>query len=258
MALALAGLVTAGVALALRTGLDASDRIRERSDVHAEARAALEVLAADLAAAYLSGVNTQQTLFQAEPAASVPSGEAFLSFTTLSYRRNWGNVMAMQEPRSDAVRVDYALQPSPDGAGPALLARRERWLTETGPGVTEVVCEGVTGIRLRFSDGTDLQEAWSAEAEENPPLAVSPSEEAGLGSSVRRLPRVVEITLLLASRSGAGEGPQRVYRTAVHVRADGTAPFETEVVAPPDPGGTGAPGGDGGTGGGNGGTVGPG
>src|SRR5690348_5894604 len=59
VALVLAAVVIAGVAMALRTGLDASDRIRERADAHGEARAALGVLAADVSAAFLSGANTE-------------------------------------------------------------------------------------------------------------------------------------------------------------------------------------------------------
>ncbi|HTE16824.1 MAG TPA: prepilin-type N-terminal cleavage/methylation domain-containing protein, partial [Armatimonadota bacterium] len=174
VALVLTGLLTAGVAMALRTGLDASERVRERSDAHAEARAAFEVLAADLGSAYLSGANTEETLFKAEPAAEVPAGDPFLSFTTLSYRRSHRAAGEGPAPRSDAVRVEYALQPSENEPGRGVLVRRERWLTETGAGVTEVVCEGVAGIRMRFSNGGEMQDGWSADAAENAPLSVTP------------------------------------------------------------------------------------
>jgi hypothetical protein len=48
----------------------------------------------------------------------------------------------------------------------------------------------------------------------------------------------VEITLLLTA--GTENAPPRVYRTVAHVRADGIAPFETEVVPPADEGGGGS------------------
>ena len=236
VALVLTGLVTAGVAMALRTGLDASERARERAAAHAEARAAFEILAADLGSAYLSGVNTEETLFRAEPVEAVRPGEPFLSLTTLSYRRNRGPRDVGIEPRSDAVRVEYALQPADEEPGRMVLVRRERWLTETGPGLAEVVCEGVSDLRLRYSDGGEMEPGWSADAQENLPLTVTPDEEAGLAPLTRKLPRMVEITLLLSAGGDAENVPQRVYRTVVHVRSDGVAPFETEVVPPADEG----------------------
>jgi prepilin-type N-terminal cleavage/methylation domain-containing protein len=235
VALALTGLVTAGVAFALRTSLDASDRIRERSDTHAEGRAALDQLAADLASAYLSGVNREQTLFRAEPSATVPPGEPFLTLTTLSYR---GSRAASPdgEPRSDALHVEYALQPSPDEGTPgSILTRREKWLTESGPGVTETVCGRVAGLRLRFLDGDDFQEDWDAGPETDAKLQVYDGEEEPSRVSTRKLPKAVEVVLLLAPSGEAARDKPRVYRTLVPLRADGTVPFESEVVPPPDP-----------------------
>jgi prepilin-type N-terminal cleavage/methylation domain-containing protein len=237
IALALGGLVTAGVAMALRTGLDASARIRERADAHAEARAALDAIAGDLAAAYLSGVNTEETYFTAQPPELTPPGEPFLSFTTLSYRRNRGAAREAGELRTDAVQVEYALEPAPDGSDTRILARRERWLTETGPGEADVVCARVETLRLRFLGRSDFDEGWSAGAEENMPLSATPDEDPGPPPQ-RELPRAVEVTLLLAPAPGGAETEKpRVYRTVVPIRADGPPPFEVEIVPPPEPAG---------------------
>lgn len=243
VALMLVGLLVSGVGLALRTGLDASDRIRRGSDAHSEARAALDVLSADLGSAFLSGVNTEETLFSAEPPAE--AGEApFLRFTTLSYRRSSARAVPRQESRSDAVRVDYALAPAPDGT--ATLVRRERWLTESGAGEVMEVCSGVSGLQLLYFDGGEPQENWGAEAEAGPPLRVREGEEVP-GAASRSLPRAVEVTLLLAPPGSRPEDPRRAYKTTILLSANGVPPFETEVIPAPQPGapqeGTPGPGG---------------
>src|SRR5207248_1862389 len=133
----------------------------------------------DLASAFLSGPNTQYTLFTAKTPDSVAAGEPFLSFSTLSYRRSSPESASLSAsprqsrpprpgalpPRSDAVRVEYLLQPPQSGADTGgTLLRRERWLTETGPGETDIVCGRVAQIRLRFSgSGEEAQDGWSAE-----------------------------------------------------------------------------------------------
>jgi type II secretion system protein J len=231
VALVLTALVTVGISMALRTGLDASDRIRERSDAHAEARSALHTLATDLRAAFLSGVNTEETYFTAEAAAP---GASFLRFTTLSYRRSGGSTPAAGGPRSDAVQVEYSLQPSPSG-GPSTLIRRERWLTEMGQGERETVCDRVASLRLRYLADDGSQDAWRADPEENPPLTVYKGEE--VSTPRRKLPRGVEITLLLSPPAGAFDGARpRAYRTVVPVQADTPVRFEPEVVPRPSPG----------------------
>jgi general secretion pathway protein J len=232
VALMLVGILVSGVGMALRTGLDASDRIRQRSDVHAEARGALDLLAADLGAAFLSGANTEETLFSAEPAAD--AGDApFLRFTTLSYRRSSAEAAARQESRSDAVRVDYSLVRTP--AGLATLVRRERWLTENGPGEVTEVCAGVVGLQLLYFDGGEPQEDWGADAEASPPIRVKEGEEVP-GASSRTLPRAVEVTLLLSPAGSRAEDKQRAYKTTILLSANGVAPFETEVTPAPQPG----------------------
>lgn len=235
VAMVLGGIVMAGVAMALRTGLDAQERIEERSDRHSEARALVDVLAADLSSAYLSRVNTEHTYFTASPAESTPSGEPFLSFTTLSYRRGRPLPDTDASPRSDAVQVDYLLQPHPAGEpGRIALARRERWLTETGPGVTEIVSTELVGLRLGFSDGAGFQEEWSAGAETSPAITSYEDEGEPPAPSERELPRAVQVTLLLPPPSGMDEEQSpRSYQTVVLVHADGTGPFETQVVPRP-------------------------
>lgn len=235
IALMLTAVVVAGVSLALRTGLEASDRIRERSDAHAEARAALEVITTDLRAAYLSGVNLEETYFTGKQPNAVSTGNSFLRFTTLSYRRGRGSTAATSEPRSDTLQVEYSLEPSPQGEGPSTLKRQERWTTETGPGETMTVCERVAYLRLRFLGRSDYQEGWSADPDENPHLTVYTGEDNSVPS--RELPRAVEITLLLAPSPGAPDGVKpRAYRTLVPLEADGVMPFEPETVPPPTPG----------------------
>lgn len=242
VSLLLVGVLAAGIGLALRTGLEASDRIRERTEVHSEARAALDLLAADLGAAFLSGVNPEETLFTAEPPEPSEQWSSFLTFTTLSYRHA-GSAAAGQEARSDAVRVEYALRARPDGT--ADLMRRERWLTETGSGEGAVVCERVAALQLKYLGSRGDQVSWSAEAEADPPLQVQ--DESELGSPVNRsLPRAVEVTLLLAPRPDHDRDKPRAYKTLIQLGADGVAPFETEVVPPAEPG-TQPSNGDGGT-----------
>ncbi|MFN3651208.1 MAG: type II secretion system protein GspJ [Armatimonadota bacterium] len=239
VALVLAGIITAGVALALRTGLDASARIQERADSHAEARAVLEELRADLTAAYLSGANTQRTQFVALPPESAAAGEPFLSFSTLSYRSSHGP--GARPPRQDAVLVEYRLEAPPRPAaeedGRQVLIRRETWPTERGEGRRDVVCDRVAGLRLRYFDGTEFQEGWSADPEADPPLTVEEGESYP-EPSARELPRAVEITLLLHS-SGTADAPRppRTYRTVVSLGAQAALPFETEVIPPPEPAG---------------------
>lgn len=233
VALTLSGLITAGVAFALRTSLDASARIRERADTHAEGRAALGQLTADLSGAYLSGVNTEKTLFVARSSSEVSPGEPFLSFTALSGRRS--RSAAPDTPHADLVRVEYALQPpSGDGAPGAALVRRERWLTESGPGMTDVVCERVMALHLRYLDGSDFQEEWDASPETDQKLRVVDGEEEPSSPSSRKLPRAVEVVLLLAPVGETARDKPRVYKTLAPLRADGVFPFETEVD-PPQP-----------------------
>ena len=232
IALVIGGLVTLGVSLALRTGLDAQQRLRERADAHAEARAVMERLTADLSAAFLSGVNTAETSFTAEPAETVEPGEPFLSFTTLSYRRSVHAGMSRGVgARSDTVQVDYALEPVLEGEREtAALIRRERWATERGDGEPEVLCERIGQLRLRFMGDGEWERGWDAGAERNPPLAITEGEEPVPEPSRRRLPRAVEVTLLLAPASNEStERLSRLYRTVVLVGADGVAPFETQV-----------------------------
>jgi prepilin-type N-terminal cleavage/methylation domain-containing protein len=232
--LVLAGIVTAGVALALRTGLDASERMRERAEAHDEARGALDVLTADFSAAYLSAANTEETLFVGDAPEGVPPGQPFLSLTTLSYRS--GRPSAGREmARSDAVRVEYSLEPSKDGSPGARLVRRERWLTGTEPGEPEVVCERVAGLALGYSDGGEFQESWSADAEKNPRLRVMDGEETET-TSTRKLPRAVQVTLLLLPRARDAEKTlPRAYKTEVLMGCEDAAPFQPEVVFPPPP-----------------------
>jgi prepilin-type N-terminal cleavage/methylation domain-containing protein len=231
VALVLTGLVTAGIAMALRTGLDASQRIQERATTHAEARAALDVLAADLAAAYLSGVNTEETYFSAMPPEQAGT-EPFLRLTTLSYRRSRGTAAEAEGVRSDAVQVQYALEPREDGR--LRLVRGERWLTETGDGETDIVCDGIASLRLRYLGGSEAgEDGWSADPDENPPLQFYEDEEEPEGA-VRELPRVVEITLILAPGPDAAESEKpRAYKTLVQLRGGGVPPFEPQRVPRP-------------------------
>jgi len=232
VSLLLTGMLAAGIGLALRTGLEASDRIRERTEIHAEARGALDLLASDLTAAFLSGVNTEETLFSAQPPEVSDQWKPFLRFTTLNYRRT-GTAAAQQEARSDAVRVEYALRPRPDGT--ADLMRQERWLTETQPGEAVVVCERVGALQLQYRGKGSAEPSWSADSEADPPLKVEDKSQSG-GSSERTLPRAVEVTLLLAPRNDRERDKPRAYKTLIQLGATGVAPFETEVVPPADPG----------------------
>jgi prepilin-type N-terminal cleavage/methylation domain-containing protein len=240
VSLTLVGLLAAGIGLALRTGLDASARLRERSAFHAEARAAVDVLATDLGAAFLSGANPEETLFTAVPPGQAGTGQPFLRLTTLSYRRSRASRPAGDEARSDAVRVDYRLEPNP--AGGYDLVRAERWLTEIGPGENAVVCSGIADLQLLYLDDSEPQEAWMAEAEANPPLWVQEGEE--VPSPPRRsLPRAVQLTLLLGdpgqnspavNSADPGRNPLlRAYQTTVLISANGAAPFETQVTPHP-------------------------
>ncbi len=235
VALVLGGIVMAGIAMALRTGLDAQERIQDRSDRHAEARAVADVLTTDLSSAFLSRQNTEQTHFTASPSEASPPGEPFLSFTTLSYRRGRPLPDTDSSPRSDAVQVDYLLQPHPAGEPDRVaLVRRERWLTETGPGVMEILSTDLVGLRLGYSDGTGFQEEWSADAETNPALTSYEDEGVPPAPAERELPRAVQVTLLLPPTSGIGEEQSpRAYQTVILVHADGTAPFETQLVPRP-------------------------
>ena len=234
IALVLTALVMAAISMALRTGLDASDRIRERSDSHAEARAALEMLAEDLRAAYLSGVNTEETYFTARPVEGVRPGDSFLRFSALSYRRSRSSGASSREPQSDTLQLEYSLRPSPRRDGPSTLVRQERWPTETGDGETTILCERVASLRLRYLDRNDYESDWSADAAENPRLTVYTGEDNSVPQ--RDLPRAVEITLLLSPPPGAPDGEKpRAYRTVVPIETDGVTPFEPEVVPPPPP-----------------------
>lgn len=245
VSLLLVGMIAAGIGLALRTGLDASDRIRERMEIHAEGRGALDLLASDLSAAFLSPVNPEKTLFSAQPPEVSDRWAPFLRFTTLNYRRT-GTPAAQQEARSDAVRVEYALQPRPDGT--ANLMRQERWLTEAQPGAAVVVCERVGALQLQYRGKRGAEASWSADSEADPPLQVEDASQLERAAE-RTLPRAVEITLLLAPRTDRERDKPRAYKTLIQVGATGVAPFETEVVPPADPGtdpaasGTGGPGG---------------
>jgi len=246
VSLLLVGMLAASIGLALRTGLDASDRIRERTEVHAEARGALDLLASDLSAAFLSGVNPEETLFSAQPPEVSDHWAPFLRFTTLNYRRS-GTPNAQPEARSDAVRVEYALRPRPDGT--ADLLRQEQWLTETKPGEPVVVCERVGALQLQYRGDGGGEDGWSADSEADPPIRVEDASQVG-SKSDRTLPLAVEVTLLLAPRPERERDKPRAYKTLIQLGATGVAPFETEVVPPADPGGDpGANPGDGGTGG---------
>lgn len=249
VSLLLVGVLAAGIGLALRTGLDASDRIRERTEVHSEARAALDQLAADLSAAFLSAANPGETLFVAQPPEASDQWAPFLRLTTLSYRRS--SSVAQQEARSDAVRVEYALRTRPDGT--ANLMRQEQWLTETGSGEAVVVCERVGALQLKYLGEGGEEVSWTADSEADPPLKVDDASQLE-GQSERSLPRAVEVTLLLAPRSDREGDKPRAYKTLIQLGATGVAPFETEVIPPAEPGpqpedGTGGTGGTGGPGG---------
>jgi len=236
VALVIGSMVTAGVALAFRTGLDASRRLRERTEAHAEGRAVLDELVADLGAAYLSGANRADTFFQAMP-PELAQDEPFLSLTTLSFRRSRGVEIESRTPRSDAVRVEYLLQIPSEGAEetPAVLVRRASWLTEAGQGEIDVLCERVAGLRVRYFDGSEFRETWDAVPQDDPKLSVTEGEDPGMGAE-RELPQAVEITLLLApGREDQPGQPPRVYRTVVKLRADTPPPFEPEIVLPPPP-----------------------
>jgi hypothetical protein len=129
--------------------------------------------------------------------------------------------------------------------------RVERWPTETGSGETEVVCERVASVRLRYLGGSEEEDRWNADSETNPELKVYTGEDNSVPS--RELPKAVEITLLLAPPADAPEGAKpRVYRTTVALEANGVTPFQPEVVPPPQP----ASRGRGGNGAGEGGTPG--
>lgn len=245
VSLLLTGMLAAGIGLALRTSLEASDRIRERTEIHAEARGALDLLASDLSAAFLSGVNTEETLFSAQPPEVSDQWKPFLRFTTLNYRHS--GTAAAQEARSDAVWVEYALRPRPDGT--ANLMRQERWLTESQPGEAVVVCERVGALQLQYRGKGNATPSWSADSEADPPIRAEDESQAG-GNSDRTLPRAVEVTLLLAPRSDRERDKPRAYKTLIQLGATGVAPFETEVVPPAEPGtDPGKNPGDGGTGG---------
>lgn len=235
MGLVLTGILTAGIALALRTSLDASERIRERSDAHAEARAALDLISQDLSSAFLSGVNTEETLFVATPADQTPPGEPFLRFTTLAHREGRFLEDSDAGPRSDALLVEYSVEPdSTREDGGENLIRRERWLTEEGEGVTEIVAEGLMGLRLGYGDGSAFEETWEAGGEPSPELQSYEDEGTPPAAPQRELPRAVQVTLMLPPPSGQGsEKSPRMYRTTVLVHATGTAPFETRVVPRP-------------------------
>lgn len=243
VSLLLVGMVAAGIGLALRTGLEASDRIRERTEIHAEARGALDLLGSDLSAAFLSGVNPEETLFVAQQPEVSDRWAPFLRFTTLSYRRS-GTPTAQQESRSDAVHVEYALQPGPGGT--ANLMRQERWLTETQPGTAVVVCERVGALQLQYRGKGSAEPSWSSDPAADPPLQVDDVSQVE-GTPNRSLPRAVEVTLLLAPRTDRERDKPRAYKTLIQLGATGVAPFETEVVPPTDPGidaaETGGPGG---------------
>ncbi len=226
--LVLTAIITAGVALALRTGLDAGARIRERADSHAEARAVLDRLSEDLSQAYLSGVNTSTTQFVGRPASNAAGEEPFLSLTTLSYRRRAAPGQTVVPPRADAVRVDYVLRPSAPGR--QVLVRRERWLTETGPGESAVLSERVADLRLGYMGHGDFEDTWDATPEKDAPLSVSEEEDSGYRPPRRTLPRAVELTLVMAPGEEDPEGRlPRMYRTVIRPGADGVAPFEVEV-----------------------------
>jgi prepilin-type N-terminal cleavage/methylation domain-containing protein len=227
VALTLLGVLTAGVGLALRTSVDASDRVRERTEIHAEARAALDVLSSDLGAAFLSGVNTEETYFSAEPPAEAGEGRPFLRFTTLNYHQSNLRATSEEPARSDAVRVEYALEPT--GPERSVLVRREQWLTETGPGERTVVCDRVAGLQLLYLGNEEPQPVWTAEAEAGAPLRVEEGEQLPEASR-RTLPRGVEITLLLAPTGDREQAKPRAYKTVVLLTNSGIAPFETEVV----------------------------
>jgi hypothetical protein len=239
MAILLAAILAAGASLALRTGLDASQRINERADAHAEGRAALAVLSADLSAAFLSGANTELTLFEGHPVEEIPPGEPFLSFTTLSFRRARLPGTAPQ-PRSDAVRVDYLVVAGPDGTLPLplggaypLLVRRARWLTESGPGQIDVVAERVAGLRLGYAGTGEPRPFWSAAGTDNPPLKVTEGEGDSSAREPRELPHAVEVTLLLAPPPKDEEQPKpRAYHTTIALAADAEPPFQPELVPP--------------------------
>lgn len=251
VSLLLVGMLAAGIGLALRTGLDASDRIRERTEVHSEARGALDLLASDLSAAYLSGVNTEETLFSAQPPEESDQAAPFLRFTTLNYHHS-GSPAAQQEARSDAIHVEYSLRSRPDGT--ADLLRQERWLTETKPGEASVVCERVGALQLTYQGASGAETSWSAAPDADAPLKVEdPSQLAEARRSSRSLPRAVEVTLLLAPRTDRERDKPRAYKTLIQLGATGVVPFEPEVVPPAEPGtdpgtnpgdgGTGVPGG---------------
>lgn len=249
VSLLLVGVLAAGIGLALRTGLDASDRIRERTEVHSEARAALDQLSADLSAAFLSAANPGETLFVAQPPEASDQWAPFLRLTTLSYRRS--SPITQQEARSDAVRVEYALRTRPDGT--ANLMRQEQWLTETGPGEAVVMCERVGTLQLKYLGEGGEEVSWNADSEADPPLKVEDASQLE-GQSERSLPRAVEVTLLLAPRSDRQGDKPRAYKTLIQLGSTGVAPFETEVTPPAEPGpqpedGTGGTGGTGGPGG---------
>jgi type II secretory pathway component PulJ len=249
VALVMSALITAGVALAFRVSFDAGDRIRERSDAHAEARGALEDLTHDLSAAFLSSVNTEQTYFIAQQPEAVAPGQPFLRFSTLSHRRTPHGDAVDMEPRSDAVVVEYALESPPGlpaaGEAPRLLVRRERWLTETGEGERDLICERVAGLHLGFLDDQDPRDEWRAEPAKNPKLTLKEGEEPEESSGERKLPKGVEIVLLLSPPGGSGpDQPPRAYKTIAALGADSLPPFEPEITPPPAP-----QGGDNGSGG---------
>lgn len=234
--LVVAAIVTTGIATALRASLDASVRIRERAGAHGDARAALDILTADLSAAFLSPVNTQQTEFVGRPAGSTDPGEPLLSFSTLAYRLSPAAYRG--QPRSDALLVEYLYEPGPAVPGaaaptPGRLLRRERWLTQTAPGEVEAICEMVADVRLRYLADGEFMEEWTAETSANRELQVRFGEPARPGEE-RTLPRAVEVTLLLAPEAGSPEGTApRLYRTVVPIGAEAAPPFEPETVLPP-------------------------
>lgn len=242
VALTLSGLLTASIALALRTGLDASDRARQRGAAHDEARGALEQLTRDLSAAFLSAQNPERTSFHAEDIRNARSGEPFLSLTTLSFHE-YREPGAPVEKRSDAVKVEYSLVSDPNRPDASRrLVRKERWLTETGAGITSVICDRVAGLTLRYRSEREARPSWDAEPQRNPPVWAYFGDQPPSRPSTRKLPRAVEVTLLLAPDPRDEGAKPRMYRTVIPVEASGTIPFEPELVPRPNPsGGSGQP-----------------
>ena len=151
---------------------------RDRTDL---ARTLIAKLSDDIANAYYN-TSMKETVFDAKPSTTTADEPRFdsIALTTLT---NWRKPASKE---MDLWEVGYRFEERPEGKGKVLIRREKREINKDSTplegGSDYEVTDQITGLRLRYYDGSSWVDEWHS-------------------SSRQKLPRSVEITLTQADGS---------------------------------------------------------